>query len=103
MNVKHLSQERLFCESVAHDIKMNVKASRTPRTYEVALALGFYEQFWVFHAAMMAQSGWEARKLKLAHYRTRRTVANTWRTVYALLRERSREGFDYSRCIVDVP
>ncbi len=57
MNVKHLSQERLFCESVAHDIKMNVKASRTPRTYEVVLALGFYEQFLVFHATMMPQSG----------------------------------------------
>jgi hypothetical protein len=41
MDVKHLSQNRLFRKRIAYEVKSNSGAERAPRTLEMVLGLGF--------------------------------------------------------------
>jgi len=56
MNVKHLTQVRLFRKAVAHDVESNIAAKRTPGTQEVMVGVGFQDQFRRFHGNMMPQA-----------------------------------------------
>jgi hypothetical protein len=41
MDVKHLSQESLFCKGIAHKIETDTRAKRAPSTQEVVFGFGF--------------------------------------------------------------
>lgn len=49
VNVKHLSQKRLFRERITYEIKAHSGAEGTPRTQEMVFGIGLQDQFRHFH------------------------------------------------------